>query len=115
MKDRTILGHIDCPTCGMTNAMRITPDKNGDPFGYCEANCGQQLRIGGDRRRVRDFFARYPTIERRADDAPAPAPEPKAPQQEAAPAEEQTPAPEKKTKAAPRSAMADALRMLGAM
>lgn len=60
MKIRDILGHIDCPTCGTVAGMRITPDKNGDPFGYCEANCGQQLRIGGDKRRVRDFIALYP-------------------------------------------------------
>lgn len=60
MKTRDILGHIDCPTCGTAKGMRITADKNGDPFGFCEANCGQQLRIGGDKRRVRDFVARHP-------------------------------------------------------
>lgn len=60
MKEREILGHIDCPTCGTAGGMRVTKDKNGDPFGYCEANCGQQLRIGGDKRRVRDFIARFP-------------------------------------------------------
>jgi hypothetical protein len=40
--------------------MRITHDKNGEPFGFCEAECGQQLRVGGDKRRVRAFVARYP-------------------------------------------------------
>lgn len=60
MKEREILGHIDCPTCGTAGGMRVSKDKNGDPFGYCEANCGQQLRIGGDKRRVRDFIARFP-------------------------------------------------------
>jgi hypothetical protein len=40
--------------------MRITQDKNGDPFGFCEAECGQQLRVGGDKRRVRAFVALYP-------------------------------------------------------
>ena len=55
-----MLGHIDCPTCGTVKGMRITHDKNGDPFGFCEANCNQQMRVGGDKRRVRDFVARYP-------------------------------------------------------
>lgn len=40
--------------------MRITADRNGDPFGYCEAECSQQLRIGGDARRVRKFIERHP-------------------------------------------------------
>ena len=57
---REVLGHIDCPTCGTAKGMRITHDKNGDPFGYCEANCSQQMRVGGDARRVRDFIARHP-------------------------------------------------------
>lgn len=59
------LGHIDCPACGTAHGMRITHDKNGDPFGYCEVNCGQQMRIGGDKRRVRDFLKRYPQFDRR--------------------------------------------------
>lgn len=57
---KAVLGHIDCPACGTVKGMRITPDKNGDPFGFCEAECGQQLRVGGDKRRVRSFVARYP-------------------------------------------------------
>jgi hypothetical protein len=107
MKDRTILGHIDCPTCGMQQAMRISEDKNGDPFGYCEANCGQQLRIGGDRRRVRDFFNRYPDLQRRADDAPPAADAPAAAPEPAAKAEPAAPARPK------RSAFEDALSILG--
>lgn len=108
MKDRTILGHIDCPTCGMAAAMRISEDKNGDPFGYCEANCGQQLRIGGDRRRVRDFFNRYPNLQRRADDAP---PAESAPQSAPpAAAKADTPAAPARPK---RSAFEDALSILG--
>lgn len=71
MKTRDILGHIDCPTCGTAKGMRITADKNGDPFGFCEANCGQQLRVGGDKRRVRDFVARHPWAA-----APGTGPEP---------------------------------------
>ncbi|MFM7000411.1 MAG: hypothetical protein ACKOXU_05035 [Limnohabitans sp.] len=58
--EKVIFGHIDCPTCGVANGMRITHDKNGDPFGYCEAECGQQLRIGGDKRRSNKFLARFP-------------------------------------------------------
>lgn len=115
MKERTLLGHIDCPTCGMTAGMRITEDKNGEPFGYCEANCGQQLRIGGDKRRVRDFFQRHPTMQRRHDDAPAVTEQ----TPEAEPPAAAMPAPaaaaKGKTKAEPRSAMADALRLLGGM
>jgi hypothetical protein len=60
MKARDILGHIDCPTCGTAKGMRITHDKNGEPFGYCEAECSQQMRIGGDARRVRKFVERHP-------------------------------------------------------
>lgn len=110
MKERTILGHIDCPTCGMQQAMRITEDKNGDPFGFCEANCGQQLRIGGDRRRVRDFFNRYPSVQRRADDAPAATAAPST----AATVEPELdkPAPAKQDKPK-RSAFVDALEILG--
>lgn len=108
MKERTILGYIHCPTCGMKDGMRITEDKNGDPFGFCESHCGQQLRIGGDRRRVRDFFERYPQMQRRGDTPATPAPA-------VAPTPAPEPEPAPKQKAAPRSAMADALRMLGAM
>lgn len=57
---REILGHIDCPHCGTAKGMRITPDRNGAPFGYCEANCSGQLKVGGDARRVAAFVARYP-------------------------------------------------------
>lgn len=60
MGARDVLGHIDCPACGTPGGMRITHDKNGEPFGYCEASCNQQLRIGGSRYRVAQFVARYP-------------------------------------------------------
>lgn len=55
-----VLGHIDCPACGTKGGMRITPDKNGDPFGFCEATCNAQLRIGGNPVRVREFVKLYP-------------------------------------------------------
>lgn len=74
MKKRA-LGHIDCPTCGMENAMTITHDKNGEPYGYCEANCDQQIRIGGKKRRVDAFVARYPWAAGDPPGDPVPAPE----------------------------------------
>lgn len=61
---KSIFGHIDCPTCGTKGGMRITADKNGDPFGYCEAECGQQLRIGGDKARVQKFLSRFPWAQK---------------------------------------------------
>lgn len=61
-KQIEILGYIDCPTCGTDDGMRITRDKNGHPFGWCEKSCGQQLRVGPDPRRVRDFFKLYPQL-----------------------------------------------------
>lgn len=71
---KEILGHIDCPTCGTAKGMRITHDKNGEPFGYCEAECNQQMRIGGDKRRVKAFAARYPWAMPPAVPVTAPAP-----------------------------------------
>ncbi len=77
MAEKKIFGHIDCPTCGTAKGMRITHDKNGHPFGYCEAECNQQMRIGGDARRVRKFLERYPwAAEAATDKAPEPAPAP---------------------------------------
>lgn len=89
MAEKTILGHIDCPTCGTAKGMRITHDKNGEPFGYCEAECNQQMRIGGDKRRVKAFAARYPWAMPPA--VPVTAPEP-APAPQAKPAPEPAPA-----------------------
>ena len=102
---REILGHIDCPTCGTAKGMRITQDKNGDPFGYCEAECSQQMRIGGDKRRVKAFAARYPWAMPPAVTAPAPAAAP-APAPAAAPAKAAAPKPT--AKAAPVPAPAPA-------
>lgn len=101
---REILGHIDCPCCGTVKGMRITHDRNGEPFGFCEANCNQQMRVGGDKRRVAAFVARYPWAGGRPADppdiapppvtAPVPAPAPKAPAKVAAkPAPAPTPTP----------------------
>ncbi len=60
--EKTIHGRIDCPCCGANNGVRITKDKNGHPFGFCDAKCGLQLRIGGDDYRVNEFYKRYPKI-----------------------------------------------------
>lgn len=62
MTDKKIIGWIDCPHCGHKDGMRITADKHGAPFGFCEANCDGQLRIGGKPRRVAAFLAKYPHI-----------------------------------------------------
>ncbi|MES2637413.1 MAG: hypothetical protein V4605_08825 [Pseudomonadota bacterium] len=62
--EKKIYGRIDCPCCGFADGMRITADKNGAPFGFCDANCDTQLRIGGSQKRVREFFQRYPLIEK---------------------------------------------------
>lgn len=87
------LGHIDCPTCGAAKGMRITHDKNGHPFGFCEEGCGQQLRTGPSPMRVREFIKRYPFAAKAAQPAPAPAPEPApAPAQPAVPVTEPKPA-----------------------
>lgn len=75
--DKTILGHIDCPVCKTPGGMRITLDKNGEPFGFCEAECNQQLRVGGNARRVSLFVKHYPWAAKPApSQAPAEKPAP---------------------------------------
>lgn len=102
---RDVLGHIDCPTCGHPKGMRITHDKNGEPFGFSEACCNQQLRVGGEKRRVAAFVARYPWAAKPAEAAPvaaAPAPT------EAPAAVKPAPAPKQAAKPAPAPAPAPA-------
>jgi len=60
--DKTIYGRIDCPICKTKDGVRITKDKNGEPFGFCDAKCEQQLRIGGKGYRVGEFARAYPEI-----------------------------------------------------
>lgn len=62
MAEKTILGHITCPYCGAAGGMRIMADKNGAPFGFCEASCDGQLRVGGKARRVDAFLKLHPHI-----------------------------------------------------
>jgi hypothetical protein len=92
--------------------MRVTEDKNGEPFGFCENGCAQQLRIGGNASRVAKFRARYawaqPGQAVAPAAAPAAAPTP-APKRAADPKPAATPAP------APKRAptFADALMSFG--
>jgi hypothetical protein len=60
--DKTIYGRIDCPCCRTKEGVRITKDKNGDPFGYCDAKCEVQIRLGGKAFRVGEFAKAYPSI-----------------------------------------------------
>lgn len=112
-KQIDILGYIGCPSCGTADGMRITRDKNGHPFGWCEKNCGQQLRVGPDQRRIRDFFKLYPQLSARSDEpkaatkyTPIEVPTVTPP----APAPAQT-----KPKAAKKSAFEEGLSILGVM
>lgn len=59
---KIVYGRISCPHCHMIDAMRITADKNGQPFGFCDLNCGGQLKIGGNPFRVNKFFEAHPGI-----------------------------------------------------
>ena len=106
-KQIDILGYIICPTCGTHEGLRITRDKNGHPFGWCEKSCGQQLRVGPDPRRVRDFFKLYPQLTERSAEPPAPDSKP---EPAATAAAEPPPKPAKK-----RSAFEEGLSILGAV
>lgn len=64
MAKGNLLGHINCPVCGYAAGMKITEDKNGQPFGFCEQNCDAQLRIGGKLHRVEKFYRLHPNIKR---------------------------------------------------
>lgn len=104
MAEREILGHIDCPSCGTKGGMRVTLDKNREPFGFCEAECNQQLRIGGSPRRVALFVALYPWASGKAapvtvTDTEKPKAEPKA---EPVPEARPKPAPKAEPKAEPK-------------
>lgn len=115
MSEKTILGHIDCPACGTAGGMRVTNDKNGHPFGFCTAECGQQLRVGPNADRIAHFRKRYPWAAPKAAAPEAPAAAPAQAPAAAKPAAVPAPAPaaKKPAAAAPRSSMADALKFLG--
>lgn len=118
---KEVLGHIDCPCCGTAKGMRITPDKHGAPFGYCEATCNVQMRIGGSAYRVGLFQARYPWAKvpaTRSEAAPAPALAQEPTKPAAAPAPVATPAPAPAPVQQPAARKADsglstALHLLG--
>ena len=59
-----LLGRIDCSCCGLAKGLRVTEDKNGAPFGFCDAGCNYQMRIGGDAVRIDRFYALYPSVKR---------------------------------------------------
>lgn len=61
-EEKIIYGRITCPHCHFVDGMRITADKNGQPFGFCDANCRGQLKIGGDAFRVNKFYQAHPAI-----------------------------------------------------
>lgn len=104
---KPVLGHIECPTC--QGPMRVTNDKNGHPFGYCEADCGQQLRVGPDRYRVEKFRARYQWARPAAEPGQAV----RHPVPVTVPAPKAEPKPEPKAEQArPVSAFAHAVQML---
>lgn len=58
-----MLGRVDCPCCGYDMGMRVTLDKNDEPFGYCEGRCNVQIRIGGSKYRVDLFYQRHPQLK----------------------------------------------------
>ncbi len=59
---KEILGRMSCPCCGFADGVRVTPDRNNQPFGFCE-ECGFQMRIGGSLPRVRAFYKRHPQVK----------------------------------------------------
>lgn len=110
-----VLGRIDCPCCGYAQGMRITKDKNGHPFGFCDAQCRVQMRIGPDPDRVSAFIRRHPWAfggdeQPKPNATPAPAPAAPAP---AAPAAKAKPASAPAPATRPRSSMEQALDFLG--
>lgn len=100
MTDGKLLGHINCPYCGTVGGMRVRPDKNGAPFGFCEASCDGQLRVGGKARRVDAFLKLHPNIAKamhlEPEKAPVTVTATKAPETKPAPAPV-NPEPVKKT------------------
>lgn len=64
MAKRDMMGRIDCPYCGYKDGMKITEDKSGNPFGYCDAQCAGQISVRSDEQRKKLFFAKYPHLKR---------------------------------------------------
>lgn len=67
-----LLGFMDCPVCGYQAGMKVTEDKNGQPFGFCEQNCDAQLRVGGKAHRVEKFYRLHLAIKRPGEAPPLP-------------------------------------------
>ena len=72
MAHRDFLGRMACSCCGLENGMRVAEDKNGAPFGFCDAGCGYQSRIGGDAERIEKFHLHHPEIRRVGVPVPVP-------------------------------------------
>lgn len=70
-----ILGFIACMVCKSPNSVRVSPDKNGEPFGYCEA-CKMQYRIGGNPNRVNQFKESHPDLFKKNEAKQSKPPEP---------------------------------------
>lgn len=62
MANRDFLGRMDCIVCGLADGVKITEDKNGHPFGHCDAKCNEQYRIGSDKDRVQYFYDEHPDV-----------------------------------------------------
>jgi hypothetical protein len=108
-----VLGRIDCPCCGYKEGMRITRDKNGHPFGFCDANCRVQMRIGPDPDRVAAFIRRFPWAFGGLTEPSKPTTPPPAPAPAPAPAAKKPPAPAPAPATPRRSSMEQALDFLG--
>lgn len=133
MKVQPVLGRIECKGCNTPDGMRITHDKNMEPFGFCDAECGLQMRIGGNKRRVELFiknnpWAAAPSAKNSADATPGQLQDKPAAARPAAKVEKEKPKIEgvytieaKDIKPEPptapvekkRSAFEDAIRMMG--
>jgi hypothetical protein len=50
--------------------MRVTLDKNDDPYPFCEATCDGQMRVGGKPRRVAAFYKLYAHLKRPGESPP---------------------------------------------
>lgn len=114
---RAEAGRIDCPVCKTKDGMRVRADRNGEPFLFCDLECGAQIRVGGNRNRLERFAAAHPAIAAALAGRPPVSPEPTekskaqpAPPAGAKPKPRREPEPEP---AKPRSLIAATLETLG--
>ena len=102
---KEILGRVDCPFCHLSQGVRVTHDKNGQPFGYCDGGCHGQMKVGGDAHRVARFVEKYPWAAplnaAKPVSVPVREPEPEAVQPVMAPVQVVKPEPKPKPKRQP--------------